>query len=57
MPELEAIRDRVTSGMHSLRSDIKRTLNPTPYKVSVTEKLYTFMHELWLKNAPIGELS
>ncbi|XP_022651738.1 nicotinate phosphoribosyltransferase-like isoform X2 [Varroa destructor] len=57
LPELEIVRQRVMSQMHSLRADIKRTLNPTPYKVSVTEKLYTFMHELWLKNAPIGELS
>ncbi|OQR70717.1 nicotinate phosphoribosyltransferase-like [Tropilaelaps mercedesae] len=57
LPELKIVRQRVISQMHSLRADIKRALNPTPYKVSVTEKLYTFMHDLWLKNAPIGELS
>ena len=56
-PELSGIRDRVLAQMESLRPDIKRTLNPTPYKVSVSEKLYTFMHKLWLENAPIGELS
>ncbi|KAH9374213.1 hypothetical protein HPB48_013698 [Haemaphysalis longicornis] len=26
-------------------------------KVSVSDNLYMFMHELWLQNAPIGELS
>ena len=43
--------------MASLRMDHKRALNPTPYKVSVTNNLYTFIHDLWLENAPVGELS
>ncbi|XP_003746526.1 nicotinate phosphoribosyltransferase [Galendromus occidentalis] len=55
-PDLKKLRDRVLGQMESLRADIKRTLNPTPYKVSVSEKLYSFMHDLWLENAPIGEL-
>lgn len=55
-PDLKDVRDRVLTQMMSLRADMKRTLNPTPYKVSVSEKLYTFMHDLWLQNAPIGEL-
>ncbi len=27
------------------------------FQVSVSDKLYQFMHDLWLENAPIGELS
>ncbi|XP_065283996.1 nicotinate phosphoribosyltransferase isoform X3 [Dermacentor albipictus] len=57
LPPLDAIRNRVQESLKTLRPDIKRTLNPTPYKVSVSDNLYMFMHELWLQNAPIGELS
>ena len=42
--------------MESLRKDHKRDLNPTPYKVSVTNDLFQFMHKLWMKSVPIGEL-
>lgn len=56
IPTLEETRNNVKSSMASLRSDIKRYLNPTPYKVSISGDLYQFMHDLWLKNAPIGEL-
>lgn len=56
LPVLSAIRERVKASLASLRSDIKRNLNPTPYKVSVSDQLYHFMHTLWLENAPIGEL-
>ncbi|XP_048517750.1 nicotinate phosphoribosyltransferase isoform X2 [Dendroctonus ponderosae] len=57
LPSLEEIKGKVTSSMKTLRSDIKRNLNPTPYKVAVSDKLYHFIHDQWLKNAPIGELS
>lgn len=57
LPSLDGIRNRVKESLQTLRPDIKRTLNPTPYKVSVSDNLYMFMHELWLQNAPIGELS
>lgn len=56
LPVLSDIRKRVIESLASLRSDIKRHLNPTPYKVSVSDQLYHFMHTLWLQNAPIGEL-
>lgn len=56
LPVLSDIRQRVMESLASLRSDIKRNLNPTPYKVSVSDQLYHFMHTLWLQSAPIGEL-
>ncbi|XP_062706654.1 nicotinate phosphoribosyltransferase isoform X2 [Aedes albopictus] len=57
MPSLEEVRDRVQNSLRTLRQDHKRTLNPTPYKVAVSDNLYNFIHDLWLQNAPIGELS
>jgi len=56
-PPLIDIRSRVDANLKLLRSDHLRSLNPTPYKVSVSDKLYNFIHKLWLENAPIGELS
>jgi len=40
-----------------MREDHIRWLNPTPYKVSVTNDLYLFIHKLWLQEGPIKELS
>lgn len=57
LPTLEQVREKVQTSLRSLRNDHRRTLNPTPYKVSVSDALYDFIHSLWLKNAPIGELS
>lgn len=56
MPNLNQIRERVLRSLSQLRPDVKRLLNATPYKVSVTDNLYQFMHRLWLENAPVGEL-
>ncbi|XP_035740576.1 nicotinate phosphoribosyltransferase-like isoform X3 [Vespa mandarinia] len=57
LPTLTQIRDRVQESLKTLRNDHKRNLNPTPYKVAVSDDLYNFIHDLWLQNAPIGELS
>lgn len=57
LPVLEEIRRRVQESLKTLRPDIKRALNPTPYKVSLSNNLYNYLHELWMINAPIGELS
>ncbi|CAG0917796.1 unnamed protein product [Notodromas monacha] len=56
-PNLTNIRNKVKDSLSSLRQDHKRNLNPTPYKVGVSDALYHFIHDLWLENAPIGELS
>ncbi|XP_058792906.1 nicotinate phosphoribosyltransferase isoform X3 [Phymastichus coffea] len=57
IPALVETRNHVRESLGTLRNDIKRNLNPTPYKVSVSDDLYNFIHDLWLQNAPIGELS
>ncbi|GJQ78107.1 hypothetical protein Trydic_g2445 [Trypoxylus dichotomus] len=57
LPSLGEIREGVKASLRTIRSDIKRNLNPTPYKVSVSDSLYQFLHSLWLESAPIGELS
>jgi len=57
LPNLQAIRKRVRASLKTLRPDIKRNLNPTPFKVAVSDRLYNYLHDLWLENAPIGELS
>ncbi|KAL5281009.1 NAPRT family protein [Megaselia abdita] len=57
LPTLEQVREKVQRSLKTVRNDHKRTLNPTPYKVAVSDDLYNFIHDLWLQNAPIGELS
>ncbi|XP_015522480.1 nicotinate phosphoribosyltransferase isoform X3 [Neodiprion pinetum] len=57
LPTLEETKNRVQVSLRTLRNDHKRNLNPTPYKVAVSDDLYNFIHDLWLQNAPIGELS
>ena len=57
IPTLTELRERVKASLLTLRVDHKRSLNPTPYKVGVSDQLYHFIHDLWLENQPIGELS
>eukprot|EP00095_Tigriopus_kingsejongensis_P007878 maker-scaffold127_size327531-snap-gene-2.24 protein:Tk07878 transcript:maker-scaffold127_size327531-snap-gene-2.24-mRNA-1 annotation:"nicotinate phosphoribosyltransferase-like isoform x3" len=57
IPTLEEVRHNVQVSLRTLRQDHKRSLNPTPYKVGVSDDLYHFIHNLWLENQPIGELS
>lgn len=54
---LERVRTLVKENIKTLRPDHARSLNPTPYKVSLSDRLYSFMHTTWLEHAPIGELS
>ena len=57
LPPLKEIRTYAREQIDQLRKDHKRGLNPTPYKVSVTDDLFQFMHNLWMKSVPIGELN
>ncbi|MEW6364838.1 MAG: nicotinate phosphoribosyltransferase [Acidobacteriota bacterium] len=50
------IRADVLSQLASFRQDHLRLLNPTPYKVSVSAKLYDFIHRLWVEESPLPEL-
>ncbi|XP_052878683.1 nicotinate phosphoribosyltransferase 2 isoform X5 [Gossypium arboreum] len=56
LPALQDIRDHCIKQLEQMRPDHIRRLNPTPYKVSVSAKLYDFIHFLWLNEAPVGEL-
>ncbi|CAN6297133.1 unnamed protein product [Urochloa humidicola] len=56
LPSLHEIRRRCIQHLERMRPDHMRRLNPTPYKVSVSAKLYDFIHFLWLNEAPVGEL-
>jgi nicotinate phosphoribosyltransferase len=39
LPNLQEIKERVQASLKTLRSDIKRNLNPTPFKVCLFTKL------------------
>ncbi|KAF7828717.1 nicotinate phosphoribosyltransferase 2-like [Senna tora] len=56
LPPLKDVRERCIKQLEQMRRDHMRRLNPTPYKVSVSAKLYDFIHFLWLNEAPVGEL-
>ena len=53
---VEVIRAFIKEQLQQLRPDHLRYLNPTPYKVSVDEALYDFMHSLWMTEAPVHDL-
>ncbi len=55
-PTLDEIRDYVLDQISAMRPDHLRTVNPTPYKVSVSEELYRSIHELWMREAPVTEI-
>ncbi|CAH8438350.1 unnamed protein product [Heterobilharzia americana] len=54
---LNEAKQHVTRELDTLRSDYKRIVKPTPYKVSVSDELYQFTQELWLSMTPISEIS
>jgi nicotinate phosphoribosyltransferase len=51
------IRNYVVDQLTNFRSDHLRHLNPTPYKVAVSQGLYEYIHGLWMKEAPITTLT
>lgn len=56
LPTLEDRRQYVTEQFELIREDVIRSLNPTPYKVSVSNELYEFIHDLWMREFPVQEL-
>ena len=56
MTHLQA-REHCKQQIAAMRSDHTRSVNPTPYKISVSQKLYEFIHQLWMAEAPIADLS
>ena len=53
---LKESRDYVLSQLRSTREDHLRDINPTPYKVSVSEELYNHVYHLWEEESPVTEL-
>ncbi len=53
---LKELRDYVLNQLKSTREDHLRDINPTPYKVSVSEQLYNYVYHLWTEESPVREL-
>jgi nicotinate phosphoribosyltransferase len=53
---LSESRDYVLNQLRSTREDHLRDINPTPYKVSVSEELYNYVYHLWAEESPVTEL-
>ncbi len=53
---LEQVRADVLDQLVSFRQDHLRAVNPTPYKVSVSARLYDFIHDLLASEVPIAEI-
>ena len=53
---LPDLRKYTQAQIAALREDHLRPVNPTPYKVSLTSELYTFLHDIWNREVPIPEL-
>jgi nicotinate phosphoribosyltransferase len=53
---LNESRDYVLNQLRNTREDHLRDINPTPYKVSVSEELYDYVYHLWAEESPVTEL-
>ena len=53
---LSETREYVLNQLRSTREDHLRDINPTPYKVSVSEELYNYVYHLWTEESPVTEL-
>ena len=50
-------RERVRISMAKMRADHLRSINPTPYKVAVSENVFALLHKLWVEEGTVAELS
>lgn len=55
-PSLKQVRENVSAELARFREDHLRRLNPTPYKMSVSSDLFSYMADLWLQETPIAEI-
>jgi nicotinate phosphoribosyltransferase len=53
---LDQARAYVLEQLAQFREDHLRPVNPTPYKVSVSARLYDFLHDLLASEVPIAEI-
>jgi nicotinate phosphoribosyltransferase len=53
---LNELRGYVLNQLRSTREDHLRDINPTPYKVSVSEQLHNYVYDLWTEESPVTEL-
>src|SRR5690606_20538288 len=53
-PSLERQRAFVQDQLSKLRADHLRPLNPTPFKVSLSDDLFSEMHDLWKAEMPVA---
>ncbi|MDK1031169.1 MAG: nicotinate phosphoribosyltransferase [Planctomycetia bacterium] len=54
LPSMAEVRSHTLQQIAAMRSDHLRFLNPTPYKVSVSERLQKMIHTFRLREAPAG---
>lgn len=57
LKSFETVREFVIQQLKGMRPDHVRPLNPTPYKVSVSQLLHTDMKQLWEDSSPAMELA
>lgn len=55
-PTLTELKEFVSAQLSLIREDHLRSVNPTPYKISVSTELYHFTQDLMLREIPIAEL-
>jgi len=53
---LNELKEYVFQQLRSTRGDHLRDINPTPYKISVSEELYNYVYSLWAEESPVTEL-
>jgi nicotinate phosphoribosyltransferase len=56
LPTLQETKDYVKEQLALVRPDLLRPLNPSPYKVSVSQDLFAFLHDLWQAETPVMEI-
>lgn len=57
LPSLQETKAYVKAQLALVRPDLLRPLNPSPYKVSISQDLFGFLHDLWQAETPVTEMS